>query len=100
MPLGVQPPRTQKTWGYSLSAILGMVVFVTYYGFVSVAIGLAQADRVPAIIGLWIPNIICLLAALYALQQTSSERWQSIAHGLEELFDALKKQVVRRWAST
>src|SRR5690606_10571119 len=32
MPLGIQPPRMQKTWGASLSLFLGLLLFAFYFG--------------------------------------------------------------------
>ncbi len=85
LPLGVQPPRTQRTWGAGLSATLGMVVFVIYYGLFSVGVVLAQSELVPPVVALWAPNFFVFFTALYMIQKTASEKWQSIAHGFEEM---------------
>ena len=87
MPLGVQPPRTQKTWGAGLSLTMGLVVFVIYYGFLSIGIALAESGTLPIFVALWLPNIIVFLTAAYALKKMSSEEWQSVAEALEKVFD-------------
>ena len=83
LPLGVQPPRTQRTWGAGLSAIFGMAVFVFYYALFSIGIVLAQGGLIPPAVALWLPNVSVLVVALFLLRQISSERWQSVAQAIE-----------------
>lgn len=98
LPLGIQPSRSQKTWGIGLSAILGLGVFVVYYGFLSVGITLAENGSLPARVALWIPNIAALGIALFTTHRIGTERWHSIAAGIGELkrsFAPLQR-VIRR----
>lgn len=85
VPLGIQPPRTQRAWGVTLSVSLGLLVFVVYYGLLSVGTALAESGLINASIAVWIPNFAAAAAAYYCIQQVASERWQSIAHGFEEI---------------
>ena len=85
MPLGVHPPRAQRTWGIGLSSILGLGVFVIYYGLLSVGMALADSNAIHPLAALWLPNAIVLLLAIFFNRQIGSERWQSIAEGLEGL---------------
>jgi lipopolysaccharide export system permease protein len=85
LPLGVQPSRSQKTWGAGISAALGLAVFVIYYGILSIGLTLAESGAVPARIALWLPNIAALGIAVFALHRIGTERWQSIAAGLSSL---------------
>jgi len=83
MPFGIQPPRTQKAWGATLSASLGMLVFIFYYGLLSLGIALAEGGTLPPLLGLWLPNIAVAVTAAYTLRKMGTEQWQSIVHGAE-----------------
>ncbi len=89
LPLGVYPPRSQRTWGVGLSATLGLFIFVAYYGLLSLGMALSENGTVPAFIGLWIPNILTAALAISVLRNVASERWQSALHG----FDAIAKSI-------
>lgn len=79
LPLGIHPSRAQQTWGIGISAIMGMGVFVIYYGLYSIGIVLSQSKALPGFVALWLPNISALFVALYFIRRIGSERWQSIA---------------------
>lgn len=83
MPLGIQPPRMQKTWGSSLSIATAMITFVLYYALISIGVALAESDKIHPLVGLWTPNLIVAIVTLFLLKQMGSERWQSIAEGVE-----------------
>ena len=82
LPLGVYPPRSQRTWGVGLSATLGLSVFVTYYGLLSLGMALAESGTVPPIIGLWVPNLLTACLAVIVMRNVASERWQSALDGI------------------
>ncbi len=83
LPLGIQVPRMQQTWGAGLSACLGMLVFVLYYAMVSVGVALGENGKIPIALSLWLPNIVTTLLAIYSIRQVGSERWHSIPHAIE-----------------
>ena len=89
LPLGIQPPRTQRTWGAGLSASLGMIVFVFYYGLSSIGLVLAQGDVIHPFAALWLPNMCVLGVAVYMIHKTASEKWQSVAQGFEDMIKYL-----------
>ena len=84
LPLGIQPARAQRTWGVGLSASLGLLVFVFYYGLFSIGVVLAQGGRVHPLVALWIPNVAVIFLAALLNYKTASEQWQSVAHALEQ----------------
>jgi lipopolysaccharide export system permease protein len=84
MPLGIQPPRAQKTWGVSISVLVGLFVFICYYGLLSIGIALVEKGALGPVAGLWLPNLAAACAALIFQYQVNSERWQSVAQGLAE----------------
>jgi len=96
LPLGIQPPRTQKTWGTGLSAALGMCVFVFYYGTLSIGVALAENSYLNSYLAVWLPNFLSLAIALYALERVSSEKWSSILDGVDKV---IPKIVKRRFTS-
>ncbi len=79
MPLGIQPPRSQKAWGAGLSIFLGLGVFIIYYGLLSIGIALAESNTLPPLISLWVPNFILGVMAIVFLKKMNSEKWQSVA---------------------
>ncbi len=83
MSLGIQPPRTQRTFGIGLSAVFGLAVFVVYYGFLSIGIALAESGTLPPLIALWLPNCIVLCLASGTLYQLGKERWHSVTEAVE-----------------
>ncbi len=82
LPLGIMPPRTQKTWGAGLSLTIGLAVFVAYYGFLSVGLTLGEAGRINTYLALWLPNVLCAVTAIFFIQRIGSERWISVAEAL------------------
>lgn len=85
MPLGIQPPRAQKAWGAGLSSLLGLGVFITYFGIMSVGMALCEKGSISAFVALWLPNIILGIFAGILLQKMNSEKWQSTAHFAESI---------------
>ena len=85
MPLGIQPPRAQKAWGAGLSSLLGLGVFITYFGIMSVGMALAEKGSMNPLIALWLPNVILGIFAGILLQKMNSEKWQSTAHFAESI---------------
>jgi lipopolysaccharide export system permease protein len=83
MPLGIQPARSHRTWGQTLSALLALIVIIVYYGLLSIGITIAKSDAMPAAIALWIPNIVFAFVTYFFLHQMGSEKWQSLLHGIE-----------------
>jgi lipopolysaccharide export system permease protein len=92
MPLGVQPPRTQRAWGVGLSGLLGMFVFIFYYGLLSIGIMLGERGSLNPIIGLWLPNLLSLAMGIFFIYKINSEQWQSIAHGFEGLTNFIRRK--------
>lgn len=94
MPLGIQPPRTQRTWGAGLSAAIGLLVFVVYFALLSVSIALAESGTIAPFIAVWIPNAVTSVVALYMLRKMSSEQWQSVAQGLDTILAIFTRKAV------
>ena len=90
MPLGIQSPRSQRTWGVGLSALIGFIAFLTYFALYSITRSIAENGAVPLLIGAWAPTIITGILAAIFLKQMSTERWQTISDGLSAILQGLK----------
>ncbi|MCB0334906.1 MAG: LptF/LptG family permease, partial [Bdellovibrionales bacterium] len=99
MPLGIQAPRAQKTWGTSLSVALGMVVFVVYFALMSVGVALAENGALNPNIAVSLPNIVVGILTLIALREMSKERWQSITEPVEAILVGLTQRFSRQGRS-
>lgn len=88
--LGIYPPRSQRLFGPGLAVFFGLLVFTFYYAFLSIGIALAETGRVPAVIGLWIPNLATFVLALWLFYKMAREHWQSTVHGLERAIEKLR----------
>lgn len=86
MPLGIQPPRTQRTWGAGLSFSLGLGVFICYYAMLSIGMAFAENQKLSPPIALWLPNLAVIIFAVYFIRKVSIEKWQSMADGFEKVF--------------
>ncbi|RIL00266.1 MAG: hypothetical protein DCC75_13970 [Proteobacteria bacterium] len=83
MALGIQPARTQRSWGAGISAVLGLSVFVLYYGMFSISLVLAQSGTLHPYLALWAPNLAILALACFLITRIASERWHSVAQALQ-----------------
>lgn len=95
MPLGIHPPRAQNSWGQSLSLMVAMIVFVLYYGLLSVGISLSKDGSLEPSISLWIPNAVFFVITLIALNQMGSEKWTSVIHATSEFLDKLTRKTLQ-----
>jgi lipopolysaccharide export system permease protein len=84
VPLGISPPRMQRTWGAGLSMLVGLSIFMVYYAILTVGITLAEAEVLTPLLAVWLPNIIGALFGWSLIRSFASERWSSFA----DLFSA------------
>lgn len=82
LPLGIQPARSQRSWGISVSLLVGFAGFLLYYATLSLSLALAEANHLPSVLAAWIPNFTVGALALYFLRQIGSERWPSVLEGV------------------
>lgn len=86
LPLGIHPPRSHKTWGAGLSIAIGMLVFIVYYGFFTLGMGLAEGGLLSPVLAVWLPNILILILDVWFIRMLMLERWTSVVSGLGNLF--------------
>lgn len=70
MPLGIQPTRAVRSWGFSIS----LVVVFAYFVLLSAGQGLAEEGIVPPILGLWLANGVLGVLGVYLFVQAARER--------------------------
>lgn len=58
--------------------VVGIGVFVSYYGLLSLGLTLVDSEIVSSSVGVWIPNIVTALIAFWLVYQVGSERVSSI----------------------
>jgi lipopolysaccharide export system permease protein len=67
VPLGIQRQRSSSSIGLGISVI----VIFTYYAIMSMTMALGQGGTLPAVVAVWIPNLLGLIAGIYLVQQAS-----------------------------
>ena len=72
-----------------------MIIFLVYYGVLSICLGLSEDGSMPPWIALSIPNLLGLGASLYFIRKMGTEEWQSIAEGVEGALDWIAKKARR-----
>lgn len=70
IPLGIQS-KTQKR---SLGAVIGIVLFLTYYILLSVGWSMGESGTLPPLWGMWTPNAVMAGLGVYLYVRTSRDR--------------------------
>jgi lipopolysaccharide export system permease protein len=70
LPLGVQPGRAVKSRGFTVA----IAVIFAYYILLSVGQALAEEERVPPALGLWLPNLALGLVGLVSFRRAAREQ--------------------------
>lgn len=90
---GIQPARMQKSWGISISICSAIIVFVFYYGVLSLGITLNESSGFNPQIATWLPNLFLLFVSGLLLYQLGKEKWNSSAEALAYLFQRIVRRV-------
>jgi lipopolysaccharide export system permease protein len=70
VPLGIQPARGQRAWGFATS----LVLIFSYYILLSAGQALAEQGVVPAAAGLWLPNVVLGGLGVWVFGRAARER--------------------------
>jgi lipopolysaccharide export system permease protein len=70
IPLGIQPVRAVRSRGFAVSLALTFC----YYVFLTAGETLALSEYLPAVVALWIPNVVLGALGVYLLIGASTER--------------------------
>lgn len=91
-PLGVQPPRSQNSWGPGASLGIGIGIFLLYYGLLSMGFALAENRSIPSVVAVWVPNCVAALCGLILNRAVCSERVHSAGELISGSFGALTRR--------
>jgi lipopolysaccharide export system permease protein len=91
VPLGVQPARGAKSRGFAVSLAM---IFV-YYVLLSAGQAMATQSMIPAVVGLWLPNVAFVGAGSYLFVRAGRERPVTPLEGLSEALGRLRTRLAR-----
>lgn len=92
MPLGVQPVRSARARGFAIS----LAILFVYYLLLSAGQALAEQASVPAVIGLWLPNVIFGTLGIWLFVRVAGEHVVFEAERLEAAVGAFYRRLVQR----
>ena len=92
VPLGVQPVRAARSRGFATSIAM---IFV-YYVLLSAGQALAEQERVPAVVGLWMPNVVFAAVGLYLFGLAARERSVTQLERLQAWLSATRDRILGR----
>ena len=67
MPLGLQPTRNTSSAGFAMSVI---IIFI-YYALMTMGNAFARGEVLPAMLAVWLPNIVGIIAGAVLLKRAS-----------------------------
>jgi lipopolysaccharide export system permease protein len=93
VPLGIQPSRAVHSRGFTLS--LGLIL--VYYLLLTLGESLGSRGIVPAVVGLWFPNVLLSTLATVLIVRAANDRPAGMLSGVGGRATWLRSRV-RRWA--
>lgn len=67
VPLGLQPTRNSSSAGFAMSVI----IIFAYYALMTMGGALARGGLLPAMLAVWIPNIVGLIAGFFLIRRAA-----------------------------
>ena len=67
VPLGLQPTRNSSSAGFAMSVI---IIFI-YYALMTMGNAFARGEVLPAMLAVWLPNIVGVIAGAVLLKRAS-----------------------------
>jgi lipopolysaccharide export system permease protein len=92
VPLGVQPVRAARSHGFALS----LVVIFAYYVLFSAGQALAEQGILPAVVGLWLPNVAFAALGVYLFRRAARERSIVALERVQNAAAALRDRIIVR----
>lgn len=69
VPLGVRSRTSRKSYGL----ILGLFFFLLYYLILSAGLVFGETGAYPPLLGMWMPNILTFILAVFLLEKTAND---------------------------
>lgn len=73
-----------------------MTFFLIYYSFLSLGISMGEAGTVSPWLGIWLPNVVFVIAALYGIHLTAQERMPRLLDWSSRIRAHIRKRPLRR----
>jgi lipopolysaccharide export system permease protein len=89
IPLGAQPRRSGKSYGF----ILGIFVIMGYYVLLTSAETFAYNGILPPLIASWTPNLILIAIGIYLLVKTANESPIEILRRLDQIVGSITLKI-------
>jgi lipopolysaccharide export system permease protein len=89
IPLGIQPRRSGKSYGF----ILGILVVLVYYVLLTSAETAAFNGIIPPLIASWTPNLILIGLGIYLLVKAAKESPIAILTWLAQITESLTLKI-------
>jgi lipopolysaccharide export system permease protein len=70
LPMGIQSRNARRSFGLGL----GLITFLGYYLLLSAGKVLGESGRVPPVVGMWMPNMLCAALGGWLLWRGAGER--------------------------
>lgn len=90
VPLGIHSPRTHRTWGAGLSLGFGLLVFIGYFGLLTIGNALAEKQALSPLLAAWLPNLCGAAIAWILVRNFASERWGTALDSFEKILAKTK----------
>ncbi len=91
VPLGIQPARGQRAYGFATS----LVLIFAYYILLTAGQALAEQQALPAVAGLWLPNVVLGTVGVWLFHRAARERTVLPLDGVAALGRSLVRVTVR-----
>jgi lipopolysaccharide export system permease protein len=92
VPLGVQPVRAARARGFTLS----LAMIFGYYVILSFGQALAEQEAIPAVVGLWLPNVVFATLGIWLFAQAARERTVTHLERLQHAAASLREKIMGR----
>lgn len=90
VPLGIRPTRAVRSRGFALS----LVLILGYYLMLTFGESLGERGVLPAGVGLWLPNVLLTLLAVFLFSRAARETAVTRGHGVEAWLVALRSRLL------
>jgi lipopolysaccharide export system permease protein len=89
VPLGLQATNRRRSTG----VLLGLFSFLVYYTLLSITLNLGEMQNFPIVIGMWTPNILFGILALYMLKKAAKESPIAIVEKVNEWAEGIMEKI-------
>ncbi len=87
IPLGLQS-RTDRR---SLGVVIGLILFLFYFGLLIIGWSFGESGMYPPIIGMWMPNILSAAIGIYLFFRAVNDRPVELGYFFYKIEDVIKK---------